>query len=129
VAGKEIAEVRQDANMVCFEKDDNWASCQLECLPGLHEADPKKYRTDWSCSVLLPDGKKTLYSQYSKAHIAVGTKVEGLYSDGTGPDGDWYAATVAEALPHGQFLLDWDDGDTKERIQPRANIRVKAEAM
>lgn len=57
----------KDASMVCFEKNEKWASCQLECLPGKHAADPKKYRTEWSCSVLLPNGKKKLYSQYAKA--------------------------------------------------------------
>ena len=38
----------------CFEKDDTWADCRLDCKPGINPDDPEPYRTPWKCNVLEP---------------------------------------------------------------------------
>merc|ERR1711948_110873 len=52
----------KDASMRCFLKNEHWASCRPDCKPGIHEADPKEYRTPWACEELRlggVDGLKT----------------------------------------------------------------------
>ena len=52
----------------------------------------------------------------------VGARVEGLY-----PNGQWYAATIAEVHNEGtndaHYALNWDDGDSEYRLQPASNVR------
>jgi len=45
-----------DPKMQCFEKNEGWASCQLDCQPGMHGWDAAEFRVSWSCNRLLPDG-------------------------------------------------------------------------
>lgn len=46
----------KDADMKCYAKDEHWASCRADCEPGIHEADPEKYRTPWDCEELGAGG-------------------------------------------------------------------------
>merc|ERR1719343_820398 len=45
----------KDKKMRCFEKDAKWAACEVECVPGKHASDPKKYQDPWTCNVLAKD--------------------------------------------------------------------------
>mmetsp|Transcript_64472 Transcript_64472/g.172661 ORF Transcript_64472/g.172661 Transcript_64472/m.172661 type:complete len:98 (-) Transcript_64472:104-397(-) len=47
-----------------------------------------------------------------------GDRVEGLYRNGV-----WYRATVADPLEGGLFLLNWDDGDSQDRVKTAAQLR------
>mmetsp|Transcript_44820 Transcript_44820/g.82464 ORF Transcript_44820/g.82464 Transcript_44820/m.82464 type:complete len:398 (+) Transcript_44820:35-1228(+) len=42
----------QDKAMSCFEKNQYWASCKMNCKPGLDPNDPPEHRTPWSCKLL-----------------------------------------------------------------------------
>ena len=49
----------------------------------------------------------------------VGASVDGKY-----PNGNYYAATVAEVHDGGaEYTLDWKDGDAKHKRQPSTNVR------
>lgn len=41
-----------DPGMQCFQKDQYWASCQLDCEPGLDMRDPEERRTPWTCKMV-----------------------------------------------------------------------------
>ena len=52
----------------------------------------------------------------------VGERVKALYSDGK-----WYCATIAERHPDGTYTLDWDDGDTRQRVKNETDIQESDE--
>jgi len=43
-----------DPGMQCYQKNDNWAACQLSCTPGIDARDLPSYRTPWTCKELGP---------------------------------------------------------------------------
>ena len=53
----------------------------------------------------------TLPANYSAQYL-VGDRVWGRYSSGR-----WYPARVAEARGGGWYVLDWDDGDQRDRLK------------
>lgn len=38
----------------CFEKDETWVDCRLDCTKGINSDEPEPYRTPWKCNVLEP---------------------------------------------------------------------------
>merc|ERR1719401_2549436 len=42
----------KDPGMQCYEKHEYWASCQLNCTPGIDLRDPKGHHTPWTCKQL-----------------------------------------------------------------------------
>jgi hypothetical protein len=45
-----------DGKNTCYEKNEYWAGCRPSCEPGIHEHDPPKHQTPWSCKVLSEGG-------------------------------------------------------------------------
>merc|ERR1712154_398391 len=82
----------KDHNMACFEKDDKWAHCQTQCVPGKHASDPKEYQTPWSCRILRQDGTALPYA--SGLHVMTRGVVcldEPEWSDASGDNCSFYA--------------------------------------
>jgi hypothetical protein len=50
----------------------------------------------------------------------IGDEVEGQYKNG-----NWYTARIASKNPNGTFVLNWDDGDTQDRVKPSHQIRLR----
>merc|ERR1740129_851039 len=48
-----------DAGFVCYEKDQHYAQCHTNCVPGIHETDAPEYQTPWSCKVLSGEAVTT----------------------------------------------------------------------
>jgi len=42
-------------HMVCFEKNEHYATCRESCVEGVHHDDPEEHQTPWSCKPLSPD--------------------------------------------------------------------------
>jgi len=38
--------------MQCYQKNNWWASCKNECVPGIDPAEAEQYQTPWTCSAL-----------------------------------------------------------------------------
>lgn len=49
---------------VCFEKVKGWATCLLDCTPGVHEHDPPEYQEPWSCKALAQAAQPALPTMY-----------------------------------------------------------------
>lgn len=48
-----------------------------------------------------------------------GERVEGLYKN----TGSWYKATIIHVYSDGDYLLDWDDGDSQDRRKDATKLR------
>eukprot|EP00930_Biecheleria_cincta_P039545 TRINITY_DN27178_c0_g1_i1.p1 TRINITY_DN27178_c0_g1~~TRINITY_DN27178_c0_g1_i1.p1 ORF type:complete len:1835 (-),score=290.54 TRINITY_DN27178_c0_g1_i1:77-5581(-) len=53
--------------------------------------------------------------------LAIGEAVEGKYKNGK-----WYPATIAKIQPDGTYLLNWNDGDSADRIKRSDELRRRA---
>lgn len=60
------------------------------------------------------------HPQDNNKAFAVGDRVEARYSNGV-----WYTATVSDARAGGNYKLDWDDKDTRERVKHSSEMRKK----
>jgi len=47
-----VSKCCKDANLICYEKDEHWATCKATCTPGLDKHDPVEFQTPWSCNAL-----------------------------------------------------------------------------
>jgi hypothetical protein len=48
----------------------------------------------------------------------ISDEVEGLYQNG-----QWYRAKINSIQDDGKYLLDWNDGDTQDRVKSAAELR------
>merc|ERR1719210_2909371 len=49
----------------CYQKNEWWAGCEEECIPGIDLNDPPAFRTPWTCTAL---GPRTPSAQSSPEH-------------------------------------------------------------
>jgi len=43
-----------DPNLICYEKNQDWATCKSACTPGIDTNDPVEFQSPWSCNELHP---------------------------------------------------------------------------
>merc|ERR1712070_1005106 len=53
-AGQDCRDTRccSDMGSTCFEKNEWWAECKMQCTPGIDPNDDPAYQTPWSCTPL-----------------------------------------------------------------------------
>ena len=67
-----------------------------------------------------PPGDAAAAAVDESAWPAVGDEVDALYSSGS-----WYPAKIAEVGPDGTYVVDWCDGDAREKEKPREKLRKR----
>jgi hypothetical protein len=81
---------------------------------------PIVYKSDTQRSFMYC-GRKFIVTR-SPSGLKIGDKVEGRYLNG-----NWYPAVISSKNSNGTFTLDWQDGDTQDRIKKTTEIRIRNE--
>mmetsp|Transcript_100097 Transcript_100097/g.250916 ORF Transcript_100097/g.250916 Transcript_100097/m.250916 type:complete len:526 (+) Transcript_100097:131-1708(+) len=100
-------------HMVCFEKNEHYATCRESCVVGEHHDDPEEHRTPWSCKPLNKDSDTdsaprgstiTLKSHHGKYVVA--DRFHGRWVKADRDEADlWEAFKVVEQGDHTVALL------------------------
>mmetsp|Transcript_9024 Transcript_9024/g.22749 ORF Transcript_9024/g.22749 Transcript_9024/m.22749 type:complete len:440 (-) Transcript_9024:335-1654(-) len=116
-------------HMVCFEKNEHYATCRESCVVGEHHDDPEEHRTPWSCKPLNKDSDTdsaprgstiTLKSHHGKYVVA--DRFHGRWVKADREEADMWASfkveeqddhTVALLSHHQDYIFCEPDGDLR----------------
>jgi hypothetical protein len=75
----------EDEGFSCFQKNDEFAACRVECEPGVHEDDAEDFQTPWSCNQLEADEEAARFAlqelEPQEEAVEPQAKCSGLHED------------------------------------------------
>jgi len=82
--------------------------------------------SDSECIRLISQASHKVGREYTDVlSLEVGMKISGLYKS----NGKWYGGVIAGKEEDGRFVVDWDDGDKKDKIKPLSELAVRLSSV
>ena len=87
---------------------------------------PDDLSSDSECIRLISRASHKVGREYTNVvSLEVGTKISGLYKS----NGNWYGGVIAGKQEDGMFVVDWDDGDKKDKVKPLSELAVRLSSV